>query len=81
MELIAKRHPVDVLMVPIGGHYTMDADDAAYACGLIGADVVIPMHYDTFPPIKADPEAFKSAVEGRTDSKVVVLAPGDSHSA
>ena len=37
MKLIAERTPVDVACVPIGGHYTMGIDDAAYACGLIGA--------------------------------------------
>ena len=39
----------------------MDRDDAAYACGLIGAPTVIPCHYNTFPPIETDAEAFKAA--------------------
>ena len=63
MELIARRHPVDVAILPIGGHYTMDRHDAAYAAGLIGAGTVIPCHYDTFPPIETDAEAFKADVE------------------
>jgi L-ascorbate metabolism protein UlaG (beta-lactamase superfamily) len=41
---------------------------------------VIPIHYNTFPPIETDAEAFKSDVESQTKSKVVVLAPGESHS-
>ena len=40
--------------MPIGGHYTMDRFDAVTACECIGADVVIPVHYDTFPPIETD---------------------------
>jgi L-ascorbate metabolism protein UlaG (beta-lactamase superfamily) len=68
-------------MLPIGGHYTMDRHDAAFAAELVGAETVIPMHYDTFPPIEADAGAFKDDVEAKTPSKVVVLAPGDSHSA
>lgn len=76
MKLIAERTPIDVALLPIGGHYTMDRHDAAYACGLIGAGTVIPMHYDTFPPIETDPEAFKADVEGATSSKVTVLEPG-----
>jgi len=80
MKLIAERTPVDVALVPIGGHYTMDRHDAAYACGLIGAGTVIPCHYDTFPPIETDAEAFKTEVEGSTSSKVVVLKPGETHS-
>ncbi len=79
MKLIAERTPPDVAMLPIGGHYTMDRHDAATAAGLIGAPTVIPMHYNTFPPIKADAEAFKSDVESKTSSTVVILQPGDTH--
>jgi L-ascorbate metabolism protein UlaG (beta-lactamase superfamily) len=39
------------------------------------------MHFDTFPPIETDAEAFKSDVESSTSSEVVILAPGESHSA
>ena len=80
MKLIAQRSAVDVALLPIGGHYTMDRHDAALAAEFVGAGTVIPMHYDTFPAIEADPEAFKQDVEARTSSKVVVLAPGETHS-
>jgi L-ascorbate metabolism protein UlaG (beta-lactamase superfamily) len=80
MKLIAERSPVDVALLPIGGHYTMDRRDAAVAAEFVGAPTVIPMHYDTFPPIEADPEEFKSDVESKTSSKVVVMKPGESHS-
>jgi L-ascorbate metabolism protein UlaG (beta-lactamase superfamily) len=80
MRLIAERDPVDVALLPIGGHYTMDRHDAVAAVEMIGAGTVIPMHYDTFPPIETDAEAFKSEVESSTSSKVVVLAPGETHS-
>ena len=80
MKLIAQRNPVDVFMVPIGGHYTMDRHDAVVACEFVGAKTVIPMHYDTFPPIETDAGAFKSDVESQTSSQVVVLDPGQSHS-
>jgi L-ascorbate metabolism protein UlaG (beta-lactamase superfamily) len=79
MKLIAERESPDVALVPIGGHFTMDTDDAAYACGLINAPTVIPCHYDTFPQIAADAEAFKAAVESTTSSQVVILEPGGSH--
>ena len=39
------------------------------------------MHYNTFPPIETDAEAFKSEVESKTDSQVVILEPGESHTA
>ena len=81
MKLIAERDPVDVVLMPIGGHYTMDRHDAAVAAGLIGAPTVIPMHYDTFGPIETDSEAFKAEVEAGTSSKVVLLKPGETHTA
>jgi L-ascorbate metabolism protein UlaG (beta-lactamase superfamily) len=80
MKLIAQRSPVDVALLPIGGHYTMDRRDAVHAAEFVGAGTVIPMHFNTFPPIETDAEAFKSDVEGKTSSKVVVLEPGESHS-
>ena len=52
LKLIAERTPVDVAIIPIGGHYTMDRHDAFVAAKLIGAGTVIPRHYDTFPPIE-----------------------------
>jgi L-ascorbate metabolism protein UlaG (beta-lactamase superfamily) len=80
LKLIAERgNHVDVALVPIGGHYTMDRFDAVTACEWIGANEVIPIHYDTFPPIETDAQAFKTDVENATESKVVVLAPGETH--
>jgi L-ascorbate metabolism protein UlaG (beta-lactamase superfamily) len=79
MKLIAQRDPIDIALLPIGGHYTMDRHDAVLAAEFAGAGTVIPMHYDTFPPIETDAGAFKSDVEAKTSSQVVVLAPGESH--
>jgi L-ascorbate metabolism protein UlaG (beta-lactamase superfamily) len=79
LRLIAQRTPVDVALIPIGGHYTMDRHDAVVAADLIGAGIVIPCHYDTFPPIETDARAFKDDVESKTASKVVLLEPGQSH--
>jgi L-ascorbate metabolism protein UlaG (beta-lactamase superfamily) len=81
MKLIAECNPVDIVLLPIGGHYTMDRHDAVRAVELVGAETVIPMHYDTFPPIETDAQAFKSEVESGTSSRVVVLEPGQSYSA
>jgi L-ascorbate metabolism protein UlaG (beta-lactamase superfamily) len=82
LQLIARRgDKVDVALVPIGGHYTMDRDDAVTAVEFIDPSVVIPVHYNTFPPIETDAEAFKADVESQTGAKVVILAPGETHSA
>lgn len=77
MELIGKRHGVDIALLPIGGHYTMDREDAAYAAGLIGAKRVIPIHYDTFPPIETDVRAFADDVSTK-GIEAIVLEPGQS---
>ena len=79
MKLIAERNPVDVALLPIGGHYTMDRHDAVVAAEFVGAGTVIPMHYDTFPPIETDAAAFKADVEAQTSSQVVLLKPGETH--
>ena len=79
-RLVADRTPIDLALVPIGGFYTMDREDAATAVELIRPKQAIPMHYDTFPPIESDPNAFKSDVESKGSTEVVVLEPGQSHS-
>ena len=81
MQLVGKRNPIDIALMCIGGHYTMDRVDAVDAAELIGAKTVIPCHYNTFPPIETDAQAFKSDVESATRSNVVLLDPGQSHSA
>jgi L-ascorbate metabolism protein UlaG (beta-lactamase superfamily) len=81
MQLISRPTPIDVALMCVGGHYTMDRIDGVEAAKLIGAREIIPCHYNTFPPIETDIDAFKSDVESATDSKVVVLDPGETHSA
>jgi L-ascorbate metabolism protein UlaG (beta-lactamase superfamily) len=80
LALVARRgDPVDVALMCIGGHYTMDRWDAVEAANLVAAKHVIPCHYGTFPLIETDPQAFKADVESATSSDVVVLDPGDTH--
>ena len=75
MRLLEGR--VDVMLVPIGDNYTMGIEDAARAVAFVKPAVAIPMHWDTFPDIEADPEAFKQAV-GK-EATVVVLQPGNTY--
>jgi L-ascorbate metabolism protein UlaG (beta-lactamase superfamily) len=82
LRLVAHRgNPIDVALMCIGGHYTMDRLDAVVAAEFVEAGTVIPCHYDTFPPIETDVQAFKSEVESDTSSKVEVLEPGGTFSA
>jgi L-ascorbate metabolism protein UlaG (beta-lactamase superfamily) len=80
LRLVGERDPVDVALMGIGGHFTMDRHDAVTAAGLVGATTVIPCHYDTFPPVETDSQAFKADVEANTSSKVELLAPGETYS-
>jgi L-ascorbate metabolism protein UlaG (beta-lactamase superfamily) len=80
MKLIAQRGDrVDLALVPIGGHYTMDRYDAVSAVQLINPSQVIPCHYNTFPPIETDAEAFKQDVQNAGFSEVLVVDPGGTH--
>jgi L-ascorbate metabolism protein UlaG (beta-lactamase superfamily) len=75
MQLLQGR--ADVMLVPIGDNYTMGIEDAVRAVELVKPATVIPMHYNTWDVIQADPEQFKRQVGDR--ARVVVLAPGQSH--
>jgi L-ascorbate metabolism protein UlaG (beta-lactamase superfamily) len=79
LQLVGKHTPIDIALMCIGGHYTMDRTDAVDAASLIGAKTVIPCHYNTFPAVETDAQAYKSDVESATDSNVVILEPGESH--
>ena len=81
LRLVGERDSIDVALICIGGHYTMDRHDAVKAAELVGATTVIPCHYDTFPPVETDAEAFKADVESQTSSQVAILAPGETFSA
>jgi L-ascorbate metabolism protein UlaG (beta-lactamase superfamily) len=80
LQLIARRgDQVELALVPIGGHFTMDRYDAVTAVELINPSQVIPIHYDTMPLIATDAQAFKSDVQNAGFSEVLVLQPGDTH--
>src|SRR6478672_5415964 len=79
LALPKRRGHLDVALVCIGGHYTMDRFDAVVAAELVGADQVIPCHYDTFPLVETDAQAFKSDVQNAGFAEVVVLQPGETH--
>ena len=75
MQLL--RGSVDVALLPIGDNYTMGPEDAARAVEMIEPEVVIPMHYNTFPLIEQNPEGFRQLV-GDT-ARVEILQPGGSY--
>lgn len=77
MKLIHDLYHPDVALLPVGGHYTMGPAEAMMAAEWIGAPLVIPMHYNTFPAIVQDVTEFKHAIESTTSMLVSVVKPGD----
>ncbi|HMQ52654.1 MAG TPA: metal-dependent hydrolase [Anaerolineae bacterium] len=69
---------VDLLVVPIGDNFTMGPDDSIQAIKWIKPKMVVPCHYNTFPPIKQDAAAWAKRVETETEAKPVVLEAGES---
>lgn len=63
MKLIGELNSVDYMFVPIGDNFTMGIDDAVKAVEFVKPKVVVPIHYNTFGIIEADPEIFKQKVE------------------
>lgn len=66
---------IDVALLPIGGNFTMDVEDALRAVEFIRPKVAIPMHYNTFPVIEASPATF---TQGLKKAQGKILAPGES---
>ena len=64
MKLIGEMNgPIDYMMLPIGDNFTMNITDAIRAAELVRPKMAIPIHYNTFDVIKADPQEFKKKVE------------------
>jgi len=77
MALIGKRG-IDVALLPIGDNFTMGPDDALEAVKLLKPRMVVPIHYNTFPVIEQDAEAWAKRVESETDTRCIVLKPGET---
>jgi L-ascorbate metabolism protein UlaG (beta-lactamase superfamily) len=65
MKLIGEMTPIDYMLLPIGDNFTMGITDAVKAVELVSPKMAIPMHYNTFPIIAADPNEFKKAVDAK----------------
>lgn len=70
---------IDVAFLPIGDNFTMGPRDAAIAAEWIGAKVVIPIHWGTFPVLLSDPSEFVTRVQNAGAAKPMVLRPGDTY--
>lgn len=80
MKLIGDLDDLDIALLPIGDNFTMGIDDAIIATSFLHPKIVIPYHYNTWPIIEADPNEFKRNVEDKTNSKCIILYPGNQYS-
>lgn len=76
MRLIGEEG-LTLAAIPIGDNYTMGPDDALRAVKLLQPEIVIPIHYNTFPLLMQDVGAWKARVEGETGANVRILEPGE----
>ena len=75
MAIIRELYAPEIVMLPIGDHFTMGPREAAYACNLLKPKAVIPMHFGTFPVLTGTPGELQNLVPG---VKVVALKPGET---
>lgn len=78
MQLIGELYGPELALLPIGDRFTMGIKEAIKAVKLIRPKIVVPMHYNTFDVISQNPLEFKQAVESKTNTKVIIMQPGQS---
>lgn len=69
---------IDLFITPIGDNFTMGPDDALRAVELVDPELVVPCHYNTFPPIQQDADTWAEDVEAETDAEVHIMEAGDT---
>ncbi|HEY1767081.1 MAG TPA: metal-dependent hydrolase [Terracidiphilus sp.] len=77
MELVRELYQPKIAMLPIGGHYTMGPKEAALAVRFIEPQIVLPIHFGTFPPLKGTPEQLAALVGPSV--QVVAWKPGEEY--
>jgi L-ascorbate metabolism protein UlaG (beta-lactamase superfamily) len=75
MQLIGRIYEPDLAVIPIGGHYTMDPQEAAVALELLGVKRCVPCHYGTFPLLAGSPDELRKLAP---DVEIVALEPGET---
>jgi len=81
MKLIGELYTPKIALLPIGDHYVMGPKEAAKACELINPEVVIPMHYGTFPILSGKVEDLEKEVKKYgLETKIIALRPGEEYS-
>lgn len=77
MKTVGELYTPDLALLPIGSRFTMDVEEASISAKWLKAKKVIPMHYNTFEPIKANAQDFKTKLE-KQNIEVIILKPSES---
>lgn len=77
LDGVKKLANIDLLLLPIGGYFTMNSDEAVKALEIISPKLAVPMHYNTLKEIKMDPNEFKQKAE-KKGFKVRILKIGET---
>lgn len=78
LGLYGELYEPTIVLAPIGDHFTMGPEEAAYAVELIDPDYALPIHFGTWSPIDADPNDFKETLETYTETKALLPAIGEN---
>lgn len=78
MKIIGELYKPDIVILPIGSHFTMDPKEAAYAARLLQPKFVVPMHFGTWPILTGTPEQFVQLMKDQPGVKVIVMQPGNT---
>jgi L-ascorbate metabolism protein UlaG (beta-lactamase superfamily) len=77
LVLYGELYEPHIVLAPIGDHYTMGPQEAAYAVEMIDPNLAVPIHYGTWPPIDSDPNEFKEILEDISDVEVLIPEIGN----
>lgn len=77
MKIIAELYAPELIFLPIGDLFTMSPREAAYACRLMNAKQVVPMHYGTFPPLIGTPEELRELTH-ELGTEILDFRPGET---
>ncbi len=79
-NVISHIYQPEIALLPIGDRYTMGPFEAAIAAEWINPEIIIPMHYNTYPAIEQNPREYSDMVQkSNRNAEVVILKPGDSY--
>jgi L-ascorbate metabolism protein UlaG (beta-lactamase superfamily) len=78
LALYGELYEPTLVFAPIGDHFTMGPEEAAYAVEMIDPEIAVPIHYGTWPPIASDPNIFKEVLEEFSGIEVVIPEVGEN---